>query len=133
MNTTNYQQQAADFLTSTGTTFTATYKTHGFYFPGDKQCRDIYTIVLKNKSHRYRFNFGQSISNSNGNTPPSAYDVLACLTKYDVGSFDNFCSEFGYDTDSRKAYKTYKAVLKEWKNVELLFTSEQLELLQEIQ
>lgn len=44
--------------------------------------------------------------------PPTEYDVLACLTKNEVGTFENFCSEFGYDTDSRTAKKTYKAVLK---------------------
>lgn len=66
-------------------------------------------------------------------TPPTPYDVLACLTKYDPYSFENFCSDFGYDTDSRQAFKTYKAVRKEWKNVEILFNSEQLEQLQEIQ
>ncbi len=64
--------------------------------------------------------------------PPTAYDVLTCLTKYDPGTFDNFCGDFGYDADSRKAYKAYKAVLREWKNIELLFTPDQLELLQEI-
>ncbi len=30
---------------------------------------------------------------------PTAYDILACLTKYEVGTFDDFCSNFGYDTD----------------------------------
>tara|TARA_R110000868_G_scaffold379828_1_gene645771 strand:- start:1031 stop:1801 length:771 start_codon:yes stop_codon:yes gene_type:complete len=127
---TDYNKQAIDFLKDTATTFAATYKTHDFYFDGDKQTRDIYTIVLKNKLHRYRFTFGQSIAKSN--VPPSVYDVLACLTKYDIGNFENFCSDFGYNTDSRTAYKTYKAVLKEWKNIERLFTNDQLELLQEI-
>jgi hypothetical protein len=126
----DYHKQATDFLTATNTTFKATYKAHDFYFTDDKQCRDIYSIVLKNDRHRYRFNFGQSIANSS--IAPDAYDVLACLTKYDIGTFDNFCADFGYDTDSRKAYKTYKAVLKEWKNVELLFTPDQLEQLQDI-
>lgn len=130
---TDYNKQAIDFLNATQTIFTATYKKHDFYFDGDKQTRDIYSILLKNTSHRYRFNFGQSINNSDyGNTPPRAYDILACLTKYDIGNFGNFCSEFGYDTDSRTAYKTYKAVLKEWKNIERIFTANQLELLQDI-
>jgi hypothetical protein len=132
--TTDYNKQANDFLNATSTAFTATYKEHSTYFDDDKTTRDIYTIVLKNKQHRYRFLFGQSVSESNyGGKPPSAYDVLSCLTKYDIGSFEDFCGEFGYDLDSRKAYKTYKAVLKEWKNVERLFSSEQIELLQEIQ
>jgi hypothetical protein len=63
---------------------------------------------------------------------PTPYDVLACLTKYDVGSFENFCSDFGYDTDSRKAEKTYKAVLNEYKNVCALWNEQELEALQEI-
>lgn len=129
---TEYQIQANDFLAKTGTTFTATFKENGFYFDGDKDARDIYIIVLKNKNSRFRFTFGQSINDSNQNTPPKSYDVLASITKYEVSTFDNFCNEYGYDTDSRKALKTYKAVLREWKNIEKLFTAEQIEELQEI-
>jgi len=133
MTTTDYNQQAIDFLNATSTGFTATFKEHDYYFTDDLHTRDIYICVLKNKLHRYRFTFGQSLKDSNnGNTPPTAYDVLASLTKYEVGDFGDFCSAYGYDIDSRKAYKTYKAVLKEWKNVDRLFSSEQIELLQEI-
>lgn len=60
------------------------------------------------------------------------YDVLACLTKCDPGTFENFCSEYGYDSDSRKALKTYKAVRNEWQNLCKLFTESELEQLQEI-
>ena len=129
MNT-DYQKQAIDFLNATSTSFHATFKKHDFYFDDDKEQRDIYRITLKNKLHTYRFNFGQSINNIG--IAPRPYDVLSCLQKYEVGTFQDFCSDFGYDTDSRKAYKTYKAVLKEWKNIELLFTPEQIEQLQEI-
>lgn len=145
-----YTKQANDFLAATNTKFETEYLKTDFYFEGDKDKRDIYEITLKNSSHRFRFTFGQSINNSGlqivdyhkgtglhmqrkMRIPPTAYDVLACLTKYDVGTFENFCSDFGYDTDSRKAYKIYKAVLREWKNIELLFTPEQIEQLQEIQ
>ena len=64
---------------------------------------------------------------------PTMYDILTCLTKYDPDSFENFCSEYGYDTDSRKAEKTYNAVYDEWLNVSRLFNDEQLEVLQLIQ
>jgi hypothetical protein len=64
---------------------------------------------------------------------PTAYDVLACLTKYDVDSFDDFCSEFGYDADSRTAKKTYKAVRKEFSNVQKIWSDSEIEALQEIQ
>lgn len=64
---------------------------------------------------------------------PTLYDILTCLTKYDVGTFENFCSEFGYDEDSRKAEKTYNAVVKEYESMCRLFSDEELEVLQLIQ
>lgn len=88
--------------------------------------------VIRKASELATKNFGEGVQ-SEEIIHPTAYDVLACIQKYDVGTFDDFCSEFGYDTDSRKAYKTYKAVLREWKNIEFLFTPEQIELLREIQ
>ena len=54
---------------------------------------------------------------------------MCCLQKYDVGTFEEFCSEFGYDNDSRQAEKTYKGVVKEFEGMERLFNSEELELL----
>jgi hypothetical protein len=45
--------------------------------------------------------------------PPDAPDVLSCLcsdaTSADRVTFEDWCSDFGYDTDSRKAEKTYLA------------------------
>lgn len=63
---------------------------------------------------------------------PNEYSILACLTKYPVDTFDNFCSEFGYDTDSKKAEKTYNAVKEEWDNVQKIWNDEEIKLLQEI-
>lgn len=63
---------------------------------------------------------------------PTPYDVLACLTKYDPGTLQNFCSEFGYDTDSKRAEKTYKAVKDEYISLCRLFSDAELELMQEI-
>jgi predicted O-linked N-acetylglucosamine transferase (SPINDLY family) len=64
---------------------------------------------------------------------PTAYDVLSCLQKYDCGSFENFCSECGFDVDSRKAERIYKAVCEEWANVQRLWTDEEISQLQEVQ
>ena len=63
---------------------------------------------------------------------PSEYSILSCLTKYDPGIFENFCSEFGYDTDSKNAERTYNAVVKEWQSVCRMWTDEEIEQLQEI-
>lgn len=63
---------------------------------------------------------------------PSAYDVLACLQKYDPGTFEDFCSNCGYDEDSRAAERIYFAVQKEYTQLARLFTPEQMEELAEI-
>lgn len=52
---------------------------------------------------------------------PRIYDILSCLQKYDPGSHEDFCSDFGYNPDSRKGLDTYLAVQLEWHNVERLF------------
>lgn len=94
------------------------------YFADDKESRYVFKLRLQRNKKSYTFTFGQSIQA--GGEEPTFYDVLACLTKYDPGSFEDFCSEFGYDTDSRKAEKTYKAVCKEFAAVERLFLEEEV-------
>jgi hypothetical protein len=63
---------------------------------------------------------------------PKSYDVLACIQKNDPGSFENFCRDFGYDSDSCRAEEVYRAVVKEWRKVEKFFTAAELEKLQEV-
>lgn len=63
---------------------------------------------------------------------PSVYDVLACLQKCDPGTFENFCSDYGYDDDSRTAIRVYLAVQNEYTQLARLFTPEQMEELVEI-
>jgi hypothetical protein len=126
-----YEVKATSFLKQTETTFKAKFFKHDYYFTGDKDQRDIYKITLRNKNGSYTFTFGQSIVNTG--KQPSAYSVLACLTKYDVGTFHDFRSDFGCNTDSRSDLKTYKAVVKEYENLKRLFTDKELELMSEIQ
>lgn len=63
---------------------------------------------------------------------PTAYDILACMTKYDLGTFSDFCSDFGYDEDSRKAETVYQAVRKEYQDLARIFSSDELEEMSEI-
>jgi hypothetical protein len=51
---------------------------------------------------------------------PSLYNVLACLQKHEPGTFKQFCGDFGYDTDSRRALTVYEAVLEEFEKVQRL-------------
>ena len=63
---------------------------------------------------------------------PSVYDVLACLTKCDPGTFEDFCSDYGYDEDSRTAERIYFAVQKEYAQLARLFTPDEMDELTEI-
>ena len=175
---TNYEKQATDFLEKTGCKMTITYKENRKYFPEDKETRDVYDVKIERGSRVWKFEFGNSIKNSEfvavyGKTkypipasfreksnseialyvkwnlqsdfgtvkadriirpvPPSEYSVLACLTKYDPESFEDFCSEFGYDTDSKKADKVYSGVKEEWLNVCRMWSDSEIEELREIQ
>ena len=63
---------------------------------------------------------------------PTNYDILACIHKYDVGSFEDFCGDFGYNIDSIQAEKTYKAVCEEYEKLCTIFTDEEMELMRHI-
>lgn len=63
---------------------------------------------------------------------PKPYDILACLESRNPGTFGEFCSEFGYDTDSRSAHKIYTAVVEQYLQLSRMFSSEELEALGEI-
>lgn len=149
-----YEQQANDFLAKHGITFNASFLEKGKYFLDDKEHRDIYILSLTRNRTTIDFKFGQSIAHSRPSKDkiadamriswskarklqkqfkvPTAYDLLASITKYSPGSFSNFCSDFGYDEDSIKANNIYKSVVKEWFKVESFFTDEELAELQYI-
>lgn len=65
-------------------------------------------------------------------TKPSAYNILCCLTTDNPGTFEDFCSDYGYDTDSRKAELSYKAVVKEWLNISRIFNESELHTIKEL-
>lgn len=108
----------------------------GFYAKQGRCITQIDRKHLKSKTLYFEIrNLSKMPFNPNCDTivkpiAPTLYDVLSCLQKYDVGTFEDFCGEFGYDTDSRSAKKTYKAVMKEFDKMCSLFNNEELEILQ---
>ena len=119
----------------------------------EKQKRCLYEITLTSPRGFMIFDFWDSIRNTEIRTMPfdaynvqankelaakkkaavpSVYDVLACLQKCDLGTFENFCSDYGYDDDSRTAMRVYLAVQNEYTQLARLFTPEQMEELAEI-
>lgn len=131
-----YVKQVQDFLKKTGTKLKIEYFDTDTYFFDDTEMRNIYKCVLKNKRGQYTFKFGDSIYNTENGLEPTEYDILSCMQKYDVGTFEDFVSEFGYeiyDTEERKrAKKIYKAVCREYNALCRLFTPEEIEELAEI-
>lgn len=131
-----YEKMAEDFCKKYNVKMTISFKKYDRYFHADTESRNIYRIRIDRDHKTYSFNFGDSIINTKIGKRPTKYDVLACLQKYDVGSFDDFISEYGCVIenagDYHKVFKTYKACCKEYKNVNRLF-SDCMEELAEIQ
>jgi hypothetical protein len=148
-----YQIIANDFIIRTGVTFEAKFLKNDFYFADDKTTRDVYEITLaKSEDRRMVFKFAQSLNDSTvfesqdnysrainaekiiirRGKAPTAYEVLACLTKYNVGSFEDFCSEYGYNIDSKNAERIYLACKEEFEGIQKLWSDSEIEELREI-
>lgn len=152
----NYQEQAQKFLDKAGATFSAEFVVHDFFFDDDKTKRDIYRITIERKGKTWSFRFGQSVHNSffdpskcpnkkchfayfhskecpnRKRTKPTAYDVLACVTKSDPGSIDYFSSEYGFDGEKpSRIIRAHASVVEEWENVRRMF-GDVMDELQEI-
>lgn len=114
-----YEFQANKFCRDNNVIITSVFTGHKKHFNCDTQPRDTYAITILRGNASMTINFGQSIANKG--KKPSSYDILACLTKYNPGSFEEFCNDFGYDADSRKAYDIYLLMCKEWQGVKDVF------------
>ena len=127
------EDKGEDFLKETGSKMSVKFIAHKKHFQDDKDSRDVFRVTFKRGNVKRSIVFGQSTAKStgSGDCPPSAYDVLACLTKSQYDDFNDCCGDFGYDTDSRKALKTFKAVKAEYKKVVDLW-ADSLEKLSEI-
>jgi hypothetical protein len=74
----------------------------------------------------------QDIKLTPSKVPPSDYSILAAITKYDPGTFKDFCDDFGYSDDPIMAQRTYFKVQEGWAAVRRLFSGKELEMLAEI-
>lgn len=88
--------------------------------------------LQKNIKRNVVFDFQPHTDKINYPIVPTEYDVLACLTKYDPETFEDFCDNYGYNSDSIKANNIYHLVVEEWKNVCMLWSSSEVEELAEI-
>ena len=60
-----------------------------------------------------------------------AADVLYCGVMDDPGTFEDFCTNFGYDTDSRQAESMWRASCTQYQLFVSMFTPAELDSLRE--
>ena len=71
-----------------------------------------YRCTLKYQGRQYGFDFWQGVGISRDPEPEGCLDCLLSDAQGGVTTFDHFCGDFGYDTDSRKAEKIWKQCKK---------------------
>ena len=133
-----YVKQAKDFLASCNATMKITHiGTEENADWKDNMLHNTYRVIIKTPLGKMQVKFYDSAYNTRWGNTPTEYDILACLQKYDVGTIDDFVSEFGYEVhegaDVKRIQRTYKAVVNEYKKICRCFTEEQIEAMQEIQ
>ena len=120
------------------------------YFPGDKEERPILRVWLKRGKTEINFRFGMSIKDREilerkyGDDRPGhindfmkakkeviegiLYSILSCVSSdyFCPATLSEFCSEFGYDEDSRTAEKTFNVALKQSIELKRVLTEEEV-------
>ena len=116
-----YVENALKFMQKNGVKMSIKYVDY-VYNPWNEEkwarWHNKYKVIIKRNN---TVNFYDSAYNTENGLKPTEYDILACLQKYDVGSFEDFCWEFGYDLGTKNVEKTYKAVVREYNNVVRVF------------
>lgn len=147
------------WLGQTKSTMRITFEKTAPFFDDEKQDRDIYSVELSRGGRTYTFQFGQSVACSarwrwesawattkyafgpvrpiHGDykpnvdrRQPSAGSVLMCLEYTNPGTFEGFCDEYGYDTDSRKAERTWRACVDQYLALAGMYSEDELEALE---
>jgi hypothetical protein len=125
-----FTEQAQQFLDEAKVQFKVKLLGPIKFFCEPTQARHVFKVTFRRGQKYFTVKFKQSVAS--GDTHPTPYDVLSCLTKHNPHRFKDFCADYGYDTDSRKAYDAYKEVVKEWEKVSSFFSEAELKQLQEI-
>lgn len=141
-----YVTEAREFLSRNGIEMKIVFRDREVNRIWNKSIyRNRYSVYIRNTNtgEVMRVIFWDSIHNTDHHITPSEYDVLACLTKYDPGTYEEFCSEYGYESKienefglmrrNENVYKIYRGCRHEWQSVCRVFgDGEALEELREI-
>lgn len=133
-----YNCQAIEFLLNTKTKIKIDSISKDYPNWQREHMVNKYRVTLKNKKHSYEYEFFDSIKNTkdNNSLKYDFYSVLAGMGIYTPDSFDEFCSEFGYEFKNESEYIKTKSIhlacLEQNKNLRKLFTVSELDMLSEI-
>lgn len=141
-----YETEARDFMIRNKIKMSITFKDReANRLWNENSKRNRYSVYIQNTDtdEAMRVIFWDSVYSTEHNITPTCYDILACLTKYDPGEYEDFCCEFGYETEienqfgrftrNETAYKIWRACCDEWKKIKRVFgEGETLEELREI-
>lgn len=142
----HYDQQAADFLARFGFKFRITlsnskpanWEPSGNHYrvtlSRNAPCKVNLDCPCSTPSRRLAFDFWGSLNDAEKGEDPSAYDVLTCIGPdlYCPETFADFCSEYGYEEDSRKALQTFSRADRFARRLRSFFTEEEQKALAEI-
>ena len=133
-----YNEQAVKFLLDTETSCKIVSCGQSKPSWDSRKLHNTYGVTLKNKKSEFTFTFYDSIKNTEDKKTLKYdfYSVLTCLNIYTPDSFDDFCSDYGYEfkneTEYIKTKSTHIESLRKQKELNKLFTESELFLLSEI-
>jgi hypothetical protein len=114
METNHSEKSLSELVEQYGITFKATFKGESEAEPdssGRRWRRNDYSVTLKMGQKTLRTKFFTGFAHKS----PTAVDVLYCLisdAQVGVDTFEDFCSNFGFDTDSRKDHAIWQKCRK---------------------
>lgn len=122
----DYNKEIIKILNKSGIETDIAYITRSYTNWDKDNLHNQYKVVLKRGNEQMQFDFWDSLYNTQNNIRPSTYDVIACLEWYDIYDFEDFCLNFGYNTDSIKAFEIYKTYQKQQKELFKLIPEEKI-------
>lgn len=132
-----------DFIASNGITAEVKPVDTNPHLDDDRNPMDHWRVTLRRPGHKMTVYF--SMGRGHNGKMPEAADVLDCLASDSASianaqsawadapaprdPFTDWCSEYGYDTDSRKAYRTFKVCQRQADRLSKFLGSEAYEQL----
>jgi len=103
---------------------TATYAKKDWDNSGDLKNNNRHIVSIKKGREEVEFDYWQSISECRVKTEKDALFAFRCFVEdalCGLDTFEEFCSNLGYDVDSRKAEKVHQECIKQMQKFVQLF------------